>query len=529
MNSPGAASAKRYRLAAFGGFGLLALVMVSTVRDYGVTWDEPDHRDYGQAILAYYGSGCVRLPADRDLNLYGGAFDAVAAVAERVSPFGPWTTRHLCTLALGLLGIAGAWRVGLLLGGSPAGVSAGALLAATPAWYGHAFNNPQDIPFAAGYIWSLALMLRVIEALPAPSWPSLAGLGVVLGLTWGVRVGGVLLAAYFLVAAAVRLRSAVLSREVAGRIAFVLGLAWVVMLAGWPAAQQDPVAWPASALAEFTRFTRLPFGVVFDGRVLAATDIPWTYVPTYLLLTLPEPEVLLLAGGLAAGLFALRSRRGSADRAGAGRLALVAAAAVTPAAFVILRGSVLFNGIRHLLFILPPLACLAGTALTGGLQALQRRGRGAVLAALGLLATWGGWHATRLAGLHPYEYLSYNAFAGGLPGAFQRYDLDYWGATYPEALRLVAARAGRLAGAAQPPWRVAACGAPRALAAELPAGFTFASDPNRADFLVGLIGAACGSPPGSLLGYVGREGIPLGYAMDLRPARAAGGRAAPGH
>jgi neutral trehalase len=35
--------------------------------------------------------------------------------------------------------------------------------------------------------------------------------------------------------------------------------------------------------------------------------------------------------------------------------------------------------------------------------------------------------------LHPYEYVYYNRFVGGVNGAFRKYELDYWGTSYREA------------------------------------------------------------------------------------------------
>jgi hypothetical protein len=40
---------------------------------------------------------------------------------------------------------------------------------------------------------------------------------------------------------------------------------------------------------------------------------------------------------------------------------------------------------------------------------------------------WGTAH------LHPYEYIYYNSFIGGVKGAFRDYELDYWGTSYREA------------------------------------------------------------------------------------------------
>ena len=40
------------------------------------------------------------------------------------------------------------------------------LLAATPTWYGHSPINAKDIPFAAGYVWTLLAILVMAAGLP---------------------------------------------------------------------------------------------------------------------------------------------------------------------------------------------------------------------------------------------------------------------------------------------------------------------------------------------------------------------------
>jgi hypothetical protein len=39
--------------------------------------------------------------------------------------------------------------------------------------------------------------------------------------------------------------------------------------------------------------------------------------------------------------------------------------------------------------------------------------------------------------LHPYEYVYFSELTGGVPGAFRRYELDYWATSYREALAYV--------------------------------------------------------------------------------------------
>src|SRR5439155_1350574 len=62
--------------------------------------------------------------------------------------------------------------------------------------YGQMFNNPKDIPFAVGMVWATYYMVRMVPALPRPPLGLLAKLGVAIGMTMGVRIGGLLLLCY---------------------------------------------------------------------------------------------------------------------------------------------------------------------------------------------------------------------------------------------------------------------------------------------------------------------------------------------
>jgi hypothetical protein len=54
-----------------------------------------------------------------------------------------------------------------------------------------------------------------------------------------------------------------------------------------------------------------------------------------------------------------------------------------------------------------------------------------------------------LAALHPLEYIAFNVFAGGVHGAYQRFEMDYWSAAATLALRRLEAREVREASANQ--------------------------------------------------------------------------------
>ena len=68
-------------------FAVLALLIVATFADYGVSWDENVQNTYGQDLLSYYLTGFRDRSAFHYSNLryYGGAFDLIAAALNTMT------------------------------------------------------------------------------------------------------------------------------------------------------------------------------------------------------------------------------------------------------------------------------------------------------------------------------------------------------------------------------------------------------------------------------------------------------------
>ena len=96
-----------------------------------------------------------------------------------------------------------------------------------------------------------------------------------------------------------------------------------------------------------------------------------------------------------------------------------------------LQRATMYDGIRHVLFVIPMLAVVAGLGWRALLPPLNRA---PVIAAVVAGAYVGSIVAT-LAVLHPLEYVAMNALAGGTRGAYGNFELDYWSAAATEALR----------------------------------------------------------------------------------------------
>jgi len=409
-------------------------------------------------ILDYYKSGGVdrRAVTHFNLYLYGGIFDMTAVALSDLLPLRSDHTRHLLNALVGLIAVVGCWKVAGRLGGPRAAFFAALFLLATPRFYGHMFINPKDLPFAAGYVWSLYFLLRVLPDLPRPPVKSLAMLGVAVGLTLAVRSGALLLLGYLGLVLGLSWLSVVrkdrdrnealsIGLRLVASFALVWAIAVVVMLPFWPWAHANPVTRPVESLLAMADF-QWQHEVLFFGEWIKATELPPTYIPAFIGVTVPVVFLVLLGIGLVLAVHAFRLRRRRPDAAGSPDAAaggLVLFATVFPIAFVAASGSVLYNGLRHLLFVLPPLIALTGWAFHALLERVEARwpraGR-AVLAAIGVcLIVPVSW----MVRLHPYQYVYFNELVGGVRGADPWFELDYWRTSMPEAVRALSAELER--------------------------------------------------------------------------------------
>ena len=508
----------------------VAVLVFLTFTDYGVTWDEDVHNWYGVFALDYYLSLFADQRALHWLNLYnyGAAFDMIAAALNRFSPLGIYETRHLLNGMFGILGLMGCRKLGRVLGGTRAGFIALVFLLLTPNYYGQMFNNPKDIPFAVGGVWALYYMVRILPSLPRPPLRLLVKLGLAIGLALGVRVGGLLFLCYLgLLLVSSAIWQAAIARQAVIAVAAgwtslwrvllpVTAVAFPVMMLFWPWGQQEPIQHSLRALAFFSHDS-FPFYTLFDGRFLPASDLPWDYLPTYILLALPELILVMLIAAAPVALLWLLRRDLMHRREAVLGLFLLGFAIVFPVVYAIAIKAVLFDGMRHFIFVLPPIAAAAALA---GDRALSRLSdmpyRQAVYAALGL---YGIAHIGTMVMLHPDQYVYYNAFVGGVEGAQRKFKLDYWANSYAEAVRGLEAYLNAEYGAdfEEREFTVAVCGPPISARYFFPSNFRLIHQPSKADFFIAFTKDNCDrSLTGTPVYRVERMGALLSVVLDRR-------------
>jgi hypothetical protein len=511
----------------------LALVAAFTFRDYGLGWDDFTHAQYGDLLLSLYTSGFhdVRALSFVNLYLYGGGFDMAAALLAKVLPFDLFETRRLLGAAIGLAGLAITWRIGRRVGGPVAGLMALVLLAACPLYYGHMFINAKDAPFAAAMALFLLGLVRLLDQYPRPGPATL----VIIGLGFGLSIGSRILAGFGVLEAlgALALLVAIEIRNdgwgVAGRriwhVVLVLIpsaiLAYAVMALIWPWGAASPLN-PVKAIAIFSHFFEKPWHELFEGALIEPPDMPRRYVLVLLGAKLPLLFLLLGSFGVLGALITA-FRREQPPRIRAIYFA-VALAAILPIAATVITRPAMYNGVRHFVFVLPPLAVLGGLAAAWLFQRAANWGRAALALLAAILAAGVALPAIGMARLHPYEYVFFNRLAGGVGGAQPRFMLDYWGLAFKqagEALRAKLTERGETPPAGRK-WKIAVCGPHPAAQVALGPQFEPTWDPKDADFALMLGAFYCARLGAPLMVDIVRDGISFARAYDIR------GRTIPG-
>jgi len=272
---------------------------------------------------------------------------------------------------------------------------------------------------------------------------------MILGITTSVRVLGPLAGLLVLAYATFKIGRGIFA--FLPHLILYAVIALLAMFATWPFLWESPVA----RFAEVSRFMSdnpTNLSVLFGGEIYRAGELPRRYLPFMLAATLTEPVWPLFFLGILAGYWkpfkqrrilnaglrevtpveTWRSLRSSLDittiRNNLISLTLVLLWFVILVGYVLLRRPAMYDGLRHFLFILPPIFIFVGLAIDYIAPFWLRAAAIFVLLVPGVAG---------ILRLHPYEYTYYNSFLGGTSGAFRNYETDYWLTCYKEAVEIL--------------------------------------------------------------------------------------------
>ncbi|MBA3672778.1 MAG: hypothetical protein H0W68_12255, partial [Gemmatimonadaceae bacterium] len=420
------------------GYLLLGL---SIFGDYGISWDEFPTREYGlmnveHQISSQHALDSLRAVKGPMYERFGPAFEIVLVGTEKAlglhSLRSVFLVRHLINFLTFFIGVVLFLRLCWRRFAPGIALLATISLVASPQLFAHAFFNVKDISFLTVFVGT---MLTLDHFLGRPGWRTVVVHGLTSGLLIGVRVLGFF--PVMLTTGAALLRRP--SGRTVGLLAAYGAIVVIVLPFVWPVLRIDPVGIVRDALLGATsnpyRATNL-----FQGAQLQANALPWSYVPVWMAITSPLVITISAIGGIVLALARL-VRRPRAHLAGEEqRDALVLAWFLLPVVGCMVLRPILYDGWRHLYFVYPAFVYLAAitmewiaTALTSRVTSMRPPVTHAALSAI-YLACLGPPVAFMLAN-HPLEHLYFNRLAGrDMAEIKQRFELDYWGLSYRQAL-----------------------------------------------------------------------------------------------
>ena len=245
--------------------------------------------------------------------------------------------------------------------------------------------------------------------------------GVILGLTISIRIlgpfPGIVIALILIYHGKTKAAPAILAY-------FIIAFAATYLT--WPYLWQSPISNFKTSLIYMAEFPWVG-KVLFNGNYYTTDQLPLSYVPILFGIQFTEPVILLFLVGVV--ILASRIWKKSINT----ELVITSLLwGILPfIAFAIFRPS-LYDNIRQLLFITPPLFLIVSLALEEIFLAIKNHIIQFALFALFLLA---GIYP--IIHLHPYEYTYYNIFVNGLQGSAGKYEADYWVTSFREATEYI--------------------------------------------------------------------------------------------
>jgi hypothetical protein len=425
----GSADTGNWKKALFISLLLVFIFMTVMSFWYGISGDEMDMNSYGKAILDYFTSfgrdtTALNPPKsfDRDgvLEYYGGFFDLIAALVNKISPLKEFTTRHILNAWTGFLAIFFAAKICLRLKGSRMAVLCTWLMFLAPFFLGHAMNNPKDIPFATAYIGAIYFFLRFYAKFPDITWKDYILPVLALGIAIDIRAAGILLIPYMFIWLAWNYILFKEKRDSFRKLILPLVIISVLgyFLASlfWPYALQNPLLNPIKALSQLSHF-KVGLYQMYEGERIVSFDLPATYLIHNFFIT---NAYILIAGLVLAPFFIL----GNLRKKEFSLISFIVFITVFPVAYIMYKHANVYHAWRHVLFIFPGAAILAAYGLNGLWEWVGKGFMRYVIAALiviGFLEP-----VVFIIKTFPNTICYYNILAGGVPNAYYNYEMDYY-------------------------------------------------------------------------------------------------------
>lgn len=204
------------------------------------------------------------------------------------------------------------------------------------------------------------------------------------------------------------------------------GIAFLTLYITWPGLWGNPFTGLIKSLLADSSFS---WGgtTLFRGYTYQPEVLPFYYLPFLMAIQFTVPVILLTV----LGLFAV-VREFNKNIIDHTLLFILVAWYIVPIGLAIIVKPTIYNNFRHFLFTTPPIFFFSGIGIKTILKYISRRAVSIVIILIMLAPGIIG-----IIRLHPYQYIYYNQFVGGVSGAFRSFENDYWVTSFQECIEYI--------------------------------------------------------------------------------------------
>ncbi len=245
--------------------------------------------------------------------------------------------------------------------------------------------------------------------------------GVFFGITSSLRIigpaAGGIIALYFFLKLKRKSISPLISYSVIGLISAYLT---------WPFLWKSPVSRYLSAVRLMVNYPWTN-DFLFKGEIFEASSLPATYLPSLISIQLTESIILLAILGIYLICYQIRKKHNHS-------YSIILLWFFPPLIYTMLFPPTMYDNFRQFLFLIPPLFIFGGIAIDSINLSLFKNSKVLYISMIIFLAFPGIYNSIKL---HPYQYIYYNNFVGGVENAYRRYELDYWATSFKENMDFI--------------------------------------------------------------------------------------------
>ena len=427
---------------------------ISIYRDYGISSDEPTERvstlintKYILEFLGIDKASELDVPnlEDYEYKYYGTFLQMPTMIWEIGSDDlkDAFYGRHLYTFGLCLMGyVAFFFLCKILLKSNAPALLGTAMLALYPRFFAEQFYNIKDMVFVSTFIIAMLATVKLIES--KFKWNWIFCFAVAAAISTNVRIVGaiflILILGYLLVdyicgkVCPTNYETQCKNPVLCGTVLVLLFLTVFVLIL--PITWENPIQGIVNVFAKFSNYDDWDSTIVFMGKVIRKEELPWYYVPVWLLISLPVWYLLLFAVVMTTAICICIKKIKNKDRLILELLSKYKyviwciSLIVGPWLGIVMMHSTIYNGWRHCYFLLPPLVLL----IVIGVDYLFRVKRKYFMALFPVMIIGVILQITWIVRNHPYEMVYFNSAGKHFAAS---YDRDYWHLSALQAIRYI--------------------------------------------------------------------------------------------